>query len=53
MPRWLRAGEGILCSNAPHNRAVFTTPVAGHPGWLVLRARFYDRIQIDATTAES
>jgi len=46
--RRLRAGEGILCNNIPHNRAAFTRPPAGHPGRLTLRARFYDCITIDA-----
>jgi len=46
--RRLRAGEGILCNNIPHNRAAFTRPPAGQPGRLTLRARFYDCITIDA-----
>jgi len=46
--RRLRAGEGILCNNVPHNRAAFTQPGGGRPGRLVLRARFYERIRIDA-----
>lgn len=46
--RRLRAGEGILCNNVPHNRAAFAGPRAGRPGRLVLRARFYERINIGA-----
>lgn len=46
--RRLRAGEGILCNNIPHNRAAFTRPPAGQPGRLTLRARFYDCITIEA-----
>ena len=48
------AGEGVICNNVLHNRAAFSH-VAGEPeqptGRLVLRARFYDSINIRLSVA--
>ena len=44
--RRFAAGEGVISNNVLHNRAAFEDGDEAHPGRLVLRARFYDRINI-------
>ncbi|MGI9310344.1 MAG: TauD/TfdA family dioxygenase [bacterium] len=48
LTRRLAAGEGIISNNVLHHRAAFAAP-PGTRGRLVLRARFHQRIRIEAT----
>lgn len=41
----LQPGEGFICNNVLHNRGAFTDDAAAGRQRLILRARYYDRIQ--------
>lgn len=44
----LQPGQGILCNNVLHTRETFSDGSPGNRQRLVLRARYYDRIALDA-----
>jgi alpha-ketoglutarate-dependent taurine dioxygenase len=46
----MEAGEGVLCNNVLHTRTGFANNAATGEERLVLRARYLDRIHIEATT---